>query len=64
MKFWLPSERKEKYNETAWARDGHITLTPGDVFDTEIAEDYIRELNEIVDMQAVSYDPWGSTQLA
>jgi phage terminase large subunit-like protein len=64
MKFWLPEARKLKYDESGWARDGYLTLTPGDVFDTEIAEDYIREMGQLYNIKSVSYDQWGATQYA
>lgn len=62
MKFWLPEERKLMYNESGWVRDEYITLTPGSVFDTEIAEDYVRELASDCNVVSVAYDEWNALQ--
>jgi len=47
-----------------WARDGHLTLTDGDIIDHEVIEADLRQDMVDFNVQAVGYDPWGSTQLA
>ena len=69
-KFYLPEN--QIYNKSrnignmyqTWADQGYLTLTDGDVIDHEVIEDDLREMLDKYNVQAVGFDPWGSTQLA
>jgi phage terminase large subunit-like protein len=69
-KFYLPEN--QIYNKSrnignmydTWAKQGYLTLTDGDVIDHDYIADDLREMLTKYDVQAVGFDPWGSTQLA
>lgn len=69
-KFYLPEN--QIYNKSrnignlyqTWADQGYLTLTDGDVIDHEVIEDDLREMLSTYNVQAIGFDPWGSTQLA
>jgi phage terminase large subunit-like protein len=66
-RFWLPEERAEEpggERYAAWAADGHITLTPGNIIDFEFIEEELREFKSRVQIREVAYDPFQATQLA
>lgn len=46
-----------------WARDGWLTVTPGDVIDYDYIERDIREAMERFDVRGIAYDPWNAYQL-
>lgn len=68
--FWAPEEackRREKMNKAridAWARQGYLALTPGDVIDYDRIRARIAELAEIYAIREVAIDRWNATQLA
>lgn len=69
-RFWLPeatvaayAQRGQKHYE-AWAREGWITTTPGDVIDYDFIRDEVLALSKQFSLQELAFDPWGSTQLA
>jgi phage terminase large subunit-like protein len=68
--FWLPQtalRTRERTNRTrldAWAREGHIKLTPGDVVDYGIVRDDLRKLAEQFKVKQFCIDPWNATQIA
>ena len=47
-----------------WAKQGLLTLTPGNVTDYEYVKAKIRECDNRFDMQEVAYDPWGADTIA
>ncbi len=69
-KFYLPEEaiqikaRSIGNMYQAWADDGYITLTEGNIIDHEYIEDDIRAILSEHDVKAIGFDPWGSTQLS
>jgi phage terminase large subunit-like protein len=48
----------------AWAAEGHITITPGNVTDYDRIEHDIAEMAQRFDMQAVAYDPKFARELS
>ena len=69
-KFWVPGERmvervrRDRVPYDAWARDGYLDVTDGDVFDDEAVRLAIRELGELYDIKEIAYDRWGASSLA
>jgi len=69
-KFYLPEDMVEEKEGTTlshysgWAKDGWLTLTPGNVVDYDYIEDDIREMCRTFEVQCVGYDPFHATQLA
>jgi len=68
--FWVPQEnlveraRKDRVPYDAWARDGLITATPGNVIDYErIARD-IEALGQRFNIKEIAFDRWGAVQLS
>lgn len=47
----------------AWAKDGFLTLTDGDVIDYRKIVDYILYLNQCVRILGIGYDPWKSQEV-
>ena len=66
VKYYLPEAAleekrfKELYSE--WRRQGLITITPGNVTDYDYVLNDIREVNQLVNIQAIAYDAWNATQ--
>lgn len=66
-RFYLPESRLEEpegERYRAWAADGHLVVTEGDVIHLQRIQDEVAELAGRVDVQAVATDPWQSAQLA
>ncbi len=80
-RFWLPENTMAQYSKkkqnhyATWARDGWLSVTPGDVIDYDFIRAEIRALCGGVDdkgatvparfkMKELAFDPWGATQLA
>ena len=67
--FWAPREGARKREEkdrvpySTWARDGHLTLTEGNVCDYAAVRQRIQELAEIFEIRGIAFDRWGATQL-
>ena len=47
----------------AWARDGHLIATPGNVIDYRRIRKEFRRLHRQFDIREVGYDRWGAVQL-
>lgn len=68
-RFFLPEEniidreRKDKVPYTAWARDGFVTLTPGNVVDYDFVEAQILKDAEKFNLDELAYDRWNSTEI-
>lgn len=60
----IERERRDKVSYSSWAREGHITLTPGSVIDYDFILSYIMEKAKIYDIVELDYDPWNATQFA
>ena len=67
--FWVPKEgalmreRRDRVPYTAWAREGHLHLTEGNVCDYDAVRLKIKELSEIFNIQEIAFDRWGAQQL-
>ncbi len=68
-KYYLPedtltsgNENKELYKQ--WAREGYLTITPGNVTDYDMILKDIKEDNHIAPIFAIGYDKWNATQWA
>ena len=48
---------------TVWAREGYLTITPGNVADYDYIRQQINEDREKFKVRGVAYDPWNSSQL-
>lgn len=47
----------------AWAAQGHLTLTRGDVIDYRTIVDYVLRLNKVACILGIGYDPWKSQEV-
>jgi phage terminase large subunit-like protein len=63
----LPEDRaigETRIQYKAWADEGWITLTPGNVIDYEYIKQHLYVLKSQCQLTEVSYDPFQATQLA
>lgn len=69
-RFWIPSEnmhqrvRRDKVPYDAWARQGHLTVTDGNVTDFDRVRADINELSKKYAIRQIAIDRWNATQLA
>lgn len=69
MRFWCPEENARERNRLdgipylQWARDGWLTLTPGDIIDTEYIEAEILSCLDQYKFHSCAYDRWRATEL-
>lgn len=54
-----PNERLYR----AWAANGYLTLTPGDVIDYRVIVEYVLYLSRIAHVLRIGYDPWKSLEV-
>jgi len=65
--FWIPEngaqkrEQRDRVPYLTWARQGHITMTPGDVVDYAVIRQKVNELSKIFDIRELAIDRWNST---
>lgn len=68
--FWIPREnmieraRKDRVPYDAWARDGLITATEGNVIDYDFIGTAIEAIGERFDIKEIAFDRWGAFQLS
>lgn len=62
-KHYLPESQMDKENYRAWANDGLLEITDGDIIDFNLIKNDIVELCDILDVQEVAYDPFQATML-
>ena len=68
--FWIPAEamqervRRDRVPYDAWARDGLIIATPGNVIDYGRVQATIEDLGQIYNIKEVAFDRWGATQIS
>jgi phage terminase large subunit-like protein len=68
--FWIPEEnlieraRKDRVPYDAWARDGLIKTTPGNVIDYGFIVREIEELGKIYNIAEIAFDRWGAFQVS
>lgn len=58
----LPGHPNEKLYRR-WAAEGHLTLTRGAVIDYRTIVDYVLQLNKVVRILSIGYDPWKSQEV-
>jgi phage terminase large subunit-like protein len=69
-RFWVPEEtilrrsQADRVPYDAWARDGWLIPTSGNVVDYDFIRSEIVELAGRFSIQGIGYDPWNATQLA
>jgi phage terminase large subunit-like protein len=66
--FWLPAhslpDRVRKHGMfDVWAKQGFLTLTPGNVVDYDVIEHRIRELGGLYPVEQICVDPWNATAM-
>ena len=70
MRFWVPEEqmqqrvKRDRVPYDVWARQGLITLTPGNVVDYAFIRHEINELGNRFGIQEIAFDPWNAIGLA
>lgn len=68
--FYLPSanldsrERRDKVPYGMWARQGLITLTPGDVIDLEFVKTHMLQRKEKFNIKECGFDPWKAVEIS
>lgn len=68
--FWCPENKIRKASQSdrvpydAWARDGYIEATPGDVVDYAFIRKRVGELSKVYKFGHFAFDPWNAMQLA
>lgn len=66
---WMPKaqivkrSKQDRVPYDAWARDGHIEATPGQVVDYRAIRAKVNELGKQYDIQQIGFDPREATQL-
>jgi len=69
FKFWCPEdnaierERVDAIPYMQWARDGWLTLTPGDIIDTDYIKKELLQCRETYNFHSCAYDRWRATEL-
>ena len=69
-KYYLPEDMVDEgassnaSHYAGWAKQGFMTLTPGNVIDFEAIEDDLRDAASKYDLQEIAFDPWQATQLS
>lgn len=67
--FWMPGdnligrERRDRAQYHAWAAQGLIIATPGNVIDYAAIERGIVELGEVYDIAEIAFDRWGAESM-
>jgi len=70
MHFWIPGdtavdkEKRDRVPYRVWAKEGLITLTPGNVIDYQYIRHTLHELREKYDIAEIAFDRWGATKLS
>jgi len=70
MHFWIPGdtavdkEKRDRVPYRAWANEGLITLTHGNVIDYQYIRHTLHELREKYDIAEIAFDRWGATKLS
>ena len=68
--FWAPKEnlieraRRDRVPYDAWARDGLITATPGNVIDYDTIRAAIEAMGEKYEIREIAFDRWGAIQMS
>lgn len=68
--FYIPEQgmaersRKDRVPYDAWARDGYMIATPGNVIDYDFIYEHIMERSQQYKIVDIGFDRWGATQLS
>ncbi len=68
--YWIPEEtatekeRKDRVPYRLWSRQGHITMTPGNVIDYGYIRETLKKYRELYDVKEIAFDRWGATKLS
>ena len=68
--FWIPGdtaverEKRDRVPYRAWAKEGLITLTEGNVIDYKYIQHTLEQLREKYDIAEIAFDRWGATKLS
>ena len=68
--FWIPAEQiverslRDRVPYDAWARDGLVRSTPGNVIDYGMITRDIEELGEQYHIREIAFDRWGAFQIS
>ena len=69
VQFFIPEENAEKRSKEdrvpylAWAKDGYVTLTEGDITDYDVVRDYILSFCDKNAVKGVAIDRWNAVHL-
>lgn len=69
MRFWVPTanarerEKRDKVPYVTWAKQGLVTMTPGNVIDYDIIRRDINELHKTYNIREIAIDRWNATQI-
>lgn len=69
-RFWIPGdnmlerERRDRVPYSAWARDGLIHATPGNVIDYSHILQTVIALRDEYDIREIAFDRWGATLIS
>lgn len=68
FRYYVPEEslatRPDKELYKNWAKEGYLTITPGNVTDYEYITKDILDLSKVLRVKKIAYDEWNSTQWA
>lgn len=59
----LKRSRADRVPYEAWARDGYLEATEGNVVDYDVIRERLKALAILYDIREIAYDRWGATQL-
>lgn len=68
-RFWLPEDRaaeeeaRGRPHYAQWAREGWLTLTPGNAIDYDFIKEEIRRLAARYRIAEIAFDAWGASKL-
>ncbi len=69
-RFYCPEDtimersRQDAVHYELWAKEGHLTATPGNVVDEEFILKDIVEASGAYSLQEIGFDPWGATSIS
>lgn len=69
MRYWIPEdtavekEKKDRVPYRLWAKQGFITLTPGNVIDYDFILQELLQLRQKYNIAEIAFDRWGATKL-
>jgi phage terminase large subunit-like protein len=69
-RFWAPAEniieraRRDRVPYDAWARDGYLRATEGNVIDYATITADIEELGQVYNIREIAFDRWGAVQMS